>query len=568
MVQKTGKFGVTNGRTVRCRSGRRSHARRTEGLLIQTTVGNSSIEGKQNEEESVIYSLGKQSRWLLPEVIKTNSVEFDEQESEKVILIERFTTEENKKNRRPDCFSVFNSTNGTTRESKRKLARVKDLLSETEPTNMRYEVAYPHPVRSWHIEREWNTRRKSANLGTRKKNSFVNRTITEDLDDINGPDPYYQVDEYDFSDFTECQSYPRDVNRSLTFDLGSFISSSSPKPKKSPKKKSLPLQMKDTKGKKEPEFQKGQVIFIESDDEMFDAHQEFLAQIEESSSARIQQDLYGGHRRGRGTRGRGGWRPGPGRGRGRGRGRGGYHPYSTYAEETLPLPNMPVVPEEPFTAPPELDECDDKWVFLMLSHQEITGAFLEEKWGEKYKEAACFPRTFSLNATPQSSQFNGEELFVLFRLVEDCLRHDTSKVKASVSAVVICNNENAQELVLTEFISLMQKKSTKQEIWSLEDVVNIATNCFQSNIAKGTEFTEPRKPRLSLEIFTELFGWTSETFSLNAAQQEAKKYLKEKVNHTLPENSPTAETMATSNNQQWSECGICYRQLYCEGKFC
>jgi len=564
MVQKTGKFGVTNGRTVRCRSGRRSHARRTEGLLIQTTVGNSSIEGKQNEEESVIYSLGKQSRWLLPEVIKTNSVEFDEQESEKVILIERFTTEENKKNRRPDCFSVFNSTNGTTRESKRKLARVKDLLSETEPTNMRYEVAYPHPVRSWHIEREWNTRRKSANLGTRKKNSFLNRTITEDLDDINGPDPYYQVEEYDFSDFTECQSYPRDVNRSLTFDLGSFISSSSPKPKKSPKKKSLPLQMKDTKGKKEPEFQKGQVIFIESDDEMFDAHQEFLAQIEESSSARIQQDLYGGHRRGRGTRGRGGWRPGPGRGRGRGRGRGGYHPYSTYAEETLPLPNMPVVPEEPFTAPPELDECDDKWVFLMLSHQEITGAFLEEKWGEKYKEATCFPRTFSLNATPQSSQFNGEELFVLFRLVEDCLRHDTSKVKASVSAVVICNNENAQELVLTEFISLMQKKSTKQEIWSLEDVVNIATNCFQSNIAKGTEFTEPRKPRLSLEIFTELFGWTSETFSLNAAQQEAKKYLKEKVNHTLPENSPTAETMATSNNQQRSECGICYRQLYCE----
>ena len=94
MVQKTGKFGITNGRTVRCRSGRRSHARRTEGLLIQTTVGNSSIEGKQNEEESVIYSLGKQSRWLLPEVIKTNSVEFDEQESEKVILIERFTTEE------------------------------------------------------------------------------------------------------------------------------------------------------------------------------------------------------------------------------------------------------------------------------------------------------------------------------------------------------------------------------------------------------------------------------------------------------------------------------------------
>ena len=562
MVLKTGKFGVNNGRTVRIRSrSGRPHAKRSEGLLIQTTVSNSFREGKEDEGESITYSLGKQNRWLLPEIIKTNSVEFEKEQPGEVILVERFTNEGNAKSHRPDCFSVFNSTNSTTRKSKRRLARAKDLLSDTESMKTRYEVAYPHPAGSWQNEREWSTKRQAAHLGSRKKNTFVNWTIEEDFyNEISDPDSFYQFEEDDFND----QSYSSDMERSLTFDLGLFIKDFSQKKKKSLNNKSLPLRMKDTEGCKETKLRKGEVIYIESGDEMHDAHQEFLAQIHETG---ISQDPYNGHLWS-GQRGRG---HGRGRGRGgRGRGRVGYRAnrYEAHHQETLPHADLSAESVEPLSAPFEPSSSDNEWVCLILDNQETTPVALAEKWGEKYKEAACFPRTFILNVTPQTSQFNGAELFVLCRPVEDCLEPDKSKVKASVGTLVISSDETAHELVLAEFASWIQMKSAKEEISSLEDVVNIAKNCFQLNVTDKLDCSEPRKFRLSLEVFTELFGWKSEAFSLKMARQEAKQFLKKKMTHDLSENSPALATMATADHQLQTECGICFLLLHCKGEFC
>ena len=88
MVWKTGKFGVHSGKTVRSR---RSHPKRSEGLLIQTTVENACRKEDQDEGESITYSLGKQNRWLLPEIIKTTSFDLEEREflghGDEVVLV-------------------------------------------------------------------------------------------------------------------------------------------------------------------------------------------------------------------------------------------------------------------------------------------------------------------------------------------------------------------------------------------------------------------------------------------------------------------------------------------------
>ena len=140
MEGRNGKCGARTGRTVRSRFAQ-TRGKRFEGLLMHSVVGNSSTEGNQDEGEPVGYSLGKQNRWLLPELIKTNSSEFEGE----VVLVERYTRESAKTFRRPDSFSVFNSKNSsskddTTRKPKRKLAKAKDCARDREEPEMKNTV--------------------------------------------------------------------------------------------------------------------------------------------------------------------------------------------------------------------------------------------------------------------------------------------------------------------------------------------------------------------------------------------------------------------------------------------
>ncbi len=145
MEGKHGRSGSRSGRTIRSRFAQsaQSSGNRSEGLLIHSSFRTCSSKGGQDEEEVVTYSLGKQNRWLLPEVIKANSAGFDDREE--VVLVERYTNVGNKKRGRPDCISVFNSKSGTIRKPKRRLAQAKDLLGDSEEVKARYEVAYPNP---------------------------------------------------------------------------------------------------------------------------------------------------------------------------------------------------------------------------------------------------------------------------------------------------------------------------------------------------------------------------------------------------------------------------------------
>lgn len=214
---------------------------------------------------------------------------------------------------------------------------------------------------------------------------------------------------------------------------------------------------------------------------------------------------------------------------------------------------------------PSAEDYCNQCVSLVLTRKETNPALLEDKWGEKYKESASFPRSFVLNATPEDSQLNGEEIFVLFRLVDDCVKHDVNNVKAFVSTTVICNEESTHhESIVAEFISEIKARRAEEDTCSLEDVVNIAQTCLRSNTDNKAEISEPRQPKLSLDVFTELFGWKSKALSLKRAQQEVKESL-EKKEKVQTENAQV--TMVTTDDSQ-QECGICFSELQYDGKLC
>ncbi|KAL9954849.1 hypothetical protein ACROYT_G042432 [Oculina patagonica] len=559
MVWKTGKFGVNNGRTIRSTRLGRVRGKRSEGLLVQTTAfsGGNPEEG---EFEVITFSLGKQNRWLLPEVIKENSVE--EIEKEEVVLVERYTNEG--KVDRPDCFSVYNSKNSTTRKSKRKFARAKDLLSDVEEMKTQYEVTYPFPSGSWQNEKQ--RKRQTSHLGSRKKSSFVNWNIEDDFDEDCERDPYCHDIEEDFSG----QSYSSNIDRTVTLDLGLLLKNSSKKKKKHSEKIKT-----ETAESKELTSSKGDCIYVKSGDDMYNAHQELLAQIQETSfdykDGSYDSEDWAGDDFWR-SRGRGGFRGG--RGRGRGRGRRGVRHY--IQDETLPSdPNLSLqsatgssrpdtqhhTPDHDQLLPTDLsskclelseDSCE-QCVSLVLTRSETSPASLKEKWGEMYKEAASLPRSFILNATPESSQYNGE-IFTLFQL--DCLTHDANNVNVQASTVVVCDEEGMHESVLAEFISKIKASSAEGDVFSLKEVVNIAKSCFCPNTDNKADLSEPRQPKLSLDVFAELFRWNSKALSLKRALQEIRKSLAKKEKGP----SENAHVVGTGDDCQ-HECGICFMEL-------
>ena len=547
MVWKTCKFGVNNGRTVRSA---RTPGKRSEGLLIQTTAFSEGSRDR-GELKTITFSLGKQNRWLLPEVIKENSIEVEKDE---VVLVDQ----------RPGCFSVYNSKSITTRKFKGKSVQANDLLSGTEEMKTRYEISYPHPSGSWQNEKQW--RRQTKHLGARKKNSFPNVNWSFEMEIEEVDEPFLSCQEID-EDFSE-QFSSSNGGSSVTLDLGLLLKKFTQKKQKCSAKTKTSQQMKEAEKIKELPLRKGECIYIESCDEMYDAHHELLAQIQETSH---DYDFYEaddwtggdwdwslparGGQRGRRGRGRGGWR-----GRGRGRGRGGVHNY--IPNQTLPSADSET--SEPSTKFTELSVEDsyEQFASVDLIRTETSPTFLKEQWGEKYKEAASLPRAFILNVTPDNCQCNGGEIFVLFKV--DCMAHDTRKVKARVSTVVVCNDEGMRESVLAEFISKIKARSTEVDNCSLEEVVNIAKCCFYLNTDNKANESKPNQPKLSLDVFTKLFGWNFEALSLKRAQQEVKTYLTDR-DKNQPENAQMVVPTSTADHGQ-QECTICFMEFQPDGK--
>ena len=114
----------------------------------------------------------------------------------------------------------------------------------------------------------------------------------------------------------------------------------------------------------------------------------------------------------------------------------------------------------------------------------------------------------------------------------------------------------------TDFISQISIKSANQDIWSLEDIANVAALCFHQAVAKSTnsrvDWSEPRQPRLSMDVFTNLFGWKSKTYSSQGAKQEIKAFV------TVVE--AAAAAVVSDSDVQHQECGICFKDMRDKGE--
>lgn len=523
MEWKRGKSAVRTGRTHRSRFAQ-SRGNRSEGLLIHLSDVHCSSKGDQYEKEAVTYSLGKQNRWLLPEVIKASSVGYEDREG--VVLVERCTRN---KPGKADCVSVFNSKSGTFRKPKRKFAQAKDLLGDGKELKTHYEVVYPHPSGS----RGKSSKRPASHLGKRKKNSCGSSVFKDDYDDMS---------ETEFLDIEEEDDFSGQITgNSHSLDLQSLINLS---PKTSSEayvghhgnSTSQSTAWKQCK----QNWLQGKCSYVEGDKEMEETHLELLAQIKAGWSLLDARDEIKNNQspklkvQKRRTRNR---------------------------NDQSANKSMPQGDTCSFQAKPVNPAAGCEGIVITLRRRETMPAALEQQWFNKYKEGTSHPRAFVLNVTPVTSLSNGREVFIVFRVFEDHADYSSGNVKSLVS-LVTCNDENNAESILADFVSQVKLRSNDEKIWTLEDITNVAI-CIQEELLSHShgkvDTKEPRKPRLSLDVFTHLFGWKSKTFSSQAAQQQIKEL------HPAVTRMTTLEADVTSGDKEGMlECEICFLEM--EGK--
>lgn len=521
MEWKRGKSAVRTGRTHRSRFAQ-SRGNRSEGLLIHLSDVHCSSKGDQYEKEAVTYSLGKQNRWLLPEVIKASSVGYEDREG--VVLVERCTRN---KPGKADCVSVFNSKSGTFRKPKRKFAQAKDLLGDGKELKTHYEVVYPHPSGS----RGKSSKRPASHLG--KRNSCGSSVFKDDYDDMS---------ETEFLDIEEEDDFSGQITgNSHSLDLQSLINLS---PKTSSEayvghhgnSTSQSTAWKQCK----QNWLQGKCSYVEGDKEMEETHLELLAQIKAGWSLLDARDEIKNNQS-----------PKLKVQKRRARNR----------NDQSANKSMPQGDTCSFQAKPVNPAAGCEGIVITLRRRETMPAALEQQWFNKYKEGTSHPRAFVLNVTPVTSHSNGREVFIVFRVFEDHADYSSGNVKSLVS-LVTCNDENNAESILADFVSQVKLRSNDEKIWTLEDITNVAI-CIQEELLSHShgkvDTKEPRKPRLSLDVFTHLFGWKSKTFSSQAAQQQIKEL------HPAVTRMTTLEADVTSGDKEGMlECEICFLEM--EGK--
>lgn len=526
MEWKKGKAMAYAGRTVRSRFAQ-TRGKRSEGLLVRSKITNPSHVSNEDEADIVSYSLGKQNRWLLPEVIKTSSVEFEGE----VVLIERYN--EHNKNRRQGTLSVFNSkknnsTNDTSKKAKRKRTRCKQSPTVVEENALKtqYEVTYPNPS-GWMSK---SNKRPAVHQGKRKKNTCKNWMSEDDFGGKSDTECCYSEDENCFSEDIF------DRTSSCLFDFDLLVDLSTRSVQSNARKSATLHREKESKLAEK-------CIFVDSDDEMHKEHLEILSQMNAGCSlfdVRIQMknaDVTKGQVQRR-------------RQRNQGTRRQQENNNSPVSEEAV----APVVKPLSFYS----NEVEGE--FIMLRKQDIVPIALKQHWGQMYKEGACHPRAFVLNVTPLLSIHNSKDVFIVFRVFEEqCLTLHSSEAKAVVT-IVVCNDDACYSRVPKEFATNIEAKSADQKFWTLEDIVSVASICFRSDAIscskEGMQFREPRQPRMSLDVFSDLFGWKSKTFSAQGAKQE----IKESTLMAIKDLNTASSLVASSGQEQWLECEICFKE--------
>lgn len=536
MEGKRGKLG-RKGRTFRSQFSQIKGGR-VEGLLIHSSGVSSLQDEDQSVEEVITYSLGKHNRWLLPEVIKTGCVSSGN--DEELVLVERYANASHRKPTRADCISVFNSKNGTLRKPRRKLAHTKDLLRDDEKIKSRFEVTYPNLSGSWSIR----PKKPFRHHGKRKKNNYnyssTSDCLLEDYDD--------EVVETDFdSEFEEDFGEQLDRSSSLGLDMLMRNSSSVPQTHYGKEMSSLNKNWRDKQI--EPEQTKRHFL-VNDGTEMHQRHLEYLEEIKAGSSlldSREEQIQSNKNIR----------NPEVGKKRRR---RARNPALSSVAGSKVA--NESVLQLKTCSDPVECPNPDiDDGIVLMMRKHEIIPETLAQQWHHMYKEGSSYPRTFSLNLTSLIPLSTGDEVFVAFRVLGDHERCHSGEIKAVLNMAVYRDGMDDYNKTVSDLISQISMMQSDQKIWTIQEITDLAIS-FHLELAKNktvkVHCKEPRKPRLSLDVFQDLCGWTSKAFSSHTAKYQVKKCLSEVTGH--PEMS-TAAIPLDSNFVMMEFCGICFQEV-------
>lgn len=199
--KERGKYGIHTGRTLRKPS--KSVSLKDSGFLIKTII-NTEInfsdqdarrclknfqadDGFDDEDvvsesrhhrhwgfggggwsdNSLLYSIGKRKRWLMPTVLRERiSENFDSDSDFKVVLVERVSVNDSSlfyqspRLKHGDCSAVLDGLD-FRRPKRRKFAHVGDLRKESGETEIFYEVNHTEPSTSWpsYLQHDWREAR-------------------------------------------------------------------------------------------------------------------------------------------------------------------------------------------------------------------------------------------------------------------------------------------------------------------------------------------------------------------------------------------------------------------------
>ena len=224
MVWKgTGKFGVHTGRTLR-KSADQSFNRRDRGFLIKTVtnpdinftdedirrclkkfqiqdglnVENVVRESRESrhrhlwhvggfaiQDNSLLYSLGKRKRWLVPAVLREQiPADYDSENGYNVVLVKRESLNNSSwycrspRLKRGDCNEVVDGEN-VRKPKRRKFAHVGDLRRSSDKTEIFYEVNHTETTTSWpsFLQYDWRESRDQNKARCKQKGTKNKRRM-------------------------------------------------------------------------------------------------------------------------------------------------------------------------------------------------------------------------------------------------------------------------------------------------------------------------------------------------------------------------------------------------------
>ncbi|XP_031569850.1 uncharacterized protein LOC116304285 [Actinia tenebrosa] len=572
MAGKNGKHGHHTGRTLRSPFARSS---RREGVLVKKvrqTSENSEEIPSASLIDTISYSLGKQNRWLMPEMIKTsaNPQEVVGEESD-FLLVEQRSTQIGRRGR---CISVYDSSNGKIRKPRRRYGEAQSLRDESSQAELEFEVLYPIAKGSWPLNSEVKYSEKCR--GTRKGSSKNRRgKWSESLwsamvdDYFNEGDEDYDDDGEDFDAGDDDDSddnahdnmhFEESKGHSLFISLGEYVRNQA-KPPSRIQRQSF---NNAVRGQNKCSF-KDKVITID-DKERVTEHQRLVANARVMDSLMLsslkskEEDLKNTSRKKLKTK----------------RNRS-LRQFAALQDEECKKDMMnedPTMESKNANKQSLHADCISEnypSCGVHLQGTEILASELQKSWGESYREGGCDPRKFAIDLTGLMKSYSKESdidlavMEILFELKKPEVK--TSDIcKASVKLLLheglseLNLSFETTELIKREFIDSLSNNGS--DVCSVNKIINDGVKSIEKyEILQDQKpsKTSEKKPLYTSDVFAEVLGYKGRSCTEREVFIEARKEVVKKS-----ENDAEGLGVSSSCTSE-AACGICFEDFNNEG---